>query len=101
MVTTMEQKSDLASTFAAQKIDPQNYFVVRASMWDPKTEDYTRELAEGKGERVYREFINAFDFYNQAKYSDLVSGKGQDVNMELVHFRMGRARIVQSRVVFP
>ncbi|MCH8157996.1 MAG: hypothetical protein IID18_09670, partial [Nitrospinae bacterium] len=72
----------------ATSIDSGNYFEVRARMWDELTEDYTLNRSAGEGCKLFREFVNANNYFDSLEYSDLCSMQRQDIRLEVIHQRM-------------
>lgn len=81
--------------------DVDDYFAVRAWLWNPEEEDHSIEIDAGKGIRRFKEGGDAMDYYDSAKYDTFCENDQGDIKIEFIHFRFGVPRILKSRILFP
>lgn len=82
-------------------LDPEDYFAVRGRLWDPREEDHTIEISHEMGLKRFREMRDARTHYDRLNYSDFQVKSGEDIRLELLHFRFGFPHVVSSRILFP
>ena len=86
---------------AEEKIDPDNYFAIRAWLWNPDEEDHTTEIKQHPALQIYSDFHEAESDYFSLSGKDFPDAKGQDLRLELTHFRFGDPHLVRTQIVFP
>jgi len=84
-----------------EKIDPENYFAIRAWLWNPDDEDHTTEIKDHQALKVYSDFHEAETDYFSLSGDSFPDEKGKDLRMELTHFRFGDPHLVRTQIVFP
>ena len=84
-----------------EKIDPENYFAVRAWLWNADEGDHTTEIKQHPALKVFAEFLDAEKDYLSLSGKDFPDAKGQDLRMELTHFRFGDPHLVRTQIIFP
>jgi len=80
--------------------DRDNYVAVWGRLWDPKEQDFTVEIGQGKGVRRFKDGTDAQDYYNNVTHAELGKGEKADINIEMIQYRYGVPRIVKSRILF-
>jgi len=81
--------------------DRDNYVAVWGRLWNPKEQDFTVEIGQGKGVKRFKDGTDAQDYYTNVTYAELAGGKNADINIEMIQYRYGVPRIVKSRILFP
>ena len=82
-------------------LDLENYFAVLGKKWNPRTEDHTIPVG-GKPESTrFSEVDDALTLFEKMKYADFPDGDGQDVRLDLLHYRFGITHIVKTKILFP
>jgi hypothetical protein len=81
-------------------INPIDHFIVRIWHWDETEQDYSIEVFDAPGHRVFKEYDNALTFFN-ALIIDYPNDTGEEVKLELIQFHRGRVSTLQSKILFP
>ncbi len=81
--------------------DRDNYVAVWGRLWDPKEQDFTVEIGQGKGIKRFKDGTDAQDYYTNVTHADLAQGEKTEIYIEMVQYRYGVPRIVKSRILFP
>jgi hypothetical protein len=95
-----ESRLDTGLDSDESSFDRDNYVAVWGRLWDPKEQDFTVEIGQGKGIRRFKDGTDAQDYYNQVTHAELAVGEKADINIELIQYRYGVPRIVKSRILF-
>jgi len=69
-------------------------------LWDPKEQEFTIEIGQGKGVKRFIDGTDAQDYYNNVTHAELAQGEKADINIEMIQYRYGVPRIVKSRILF-
>lgn len=81
-------------------INPINHFIVRIWHWDETEQDYSIEVFDAPGHRVFKEYDDALTFFN-ALTIDYPDDAGAEVKLELIQYHRGRVSTLQSKILFP
>ena len=81
--------------------DLEDYFAVRGWLWDPKEENHSLEIGEGKGIKRFKEGADAMEYYEKVKYAAFSKENQGDIKLQFIHFRFHVPRILRSRILFP
>lgn len=96
----IESRLDTGLDSDESTFDRENYVAVWGRLWDPKEQDFTVEIGQGKGIKRFKDGTDAQDYYNHVTHADLGKGKNADINIEMIQYRYGVPRIVKSRILF-
>lgn len=80
--------------------DLNNYFAVRGWLWDPKEEDHSAEIGQGKGIKRFKDGAEALDYFEKVKYGAFFADDKGDIKLEFIHFRFGVPRVLRCRILF-
>jgi hypothetical protein len=83
-----------------QNIDREDYVAVWARLWDPKKQEFSIEIAQGKGIKRFKGGTDSLEYFEKVKHEELAGGENADINIELIQYRYGVPRIVKSRILF-
>jgi len=81
-------------------IDPINHFIVRIWHWDDKGQDYTIEVFDAPGHRVFNEYDDALTCFN-ALAVDYPEVADKEIKLELVQYHRGKISTLYSKILFP
>ena len=101
MNETIEGEKALNQNVIKENIDPENYFGVRAWLWNEEDEDHSLEIKHHDALKVFREFQDAHADYEALDHDDFPEAGEKDMRLELIHFRFGTPNLVRSRILFP
>jgi hypothetical protein len=96
----IENRLDTALDTDETDFDRDNYVAVWGRLWDPKEQEFTIEIGQGKGIRRFKDGTDAQDYYNTVTHAELAQGNKADINIEMIQYRYGVPRIVKSRILF-
>ncbi len=96
----IENRLDTGLDSEEKNIDRDDYVAVWARMWDPKEQEFSIEIGEGKGIQRFKDGTDSLEYFGNVKHEELAGGEKADINIELIQFRYGIPRIVKSRILF-
>jgi hypothetical protein len=82
------------------EFDRESYVAIWGRLWDPKEQEFTIEIGQGKGIRRFKDGTDAQEYYNNVTHAELAQGEKTDINIEMIQYRYGVPRIVKSRILF-
>lgn len=95
-----ENRLDAGLDSEEKNIDRENYVAVWGRLWNPKDEEFSIEIGQGKGIKRFKDGTDAQDYYTNVTHAELAAGQNVDINIELIQYRYGVPRIVKSRILF-
>jgi hypothetical protein len=96
----VDNRLDTGLDSEEKDIDRENYVAVWGRLWDPKEQEFSIEIAEGKGIKRFKDGTDAMEYFEKVKHEELAGGENADINIELIQYRYGVPRIVKSRILF-
>ena len=96
----IESRLDTGLDLDETDFDRESYVAVWGRLWDPKEQEFTIEIGQGKGIRRFIDGTDAQDYYNNVTHAELAQGEKADINIEMIQYRYGVPRIVKSRILF-
>ena len=96
----IESRLDTGLDSDETDFDRESYVAIRGRLWDPKEQEFTIEIGQGKGIRRFKDGTDAQDYYNNVTHAELAQGEKTDINIEMIQYRYGVPRIVKSRILF-
>jgi hypothetical protein len=96
----IESRLDTGLDSDETDFDRENYVAIWGRLWDPKEQEFTIEIGQGKGIRRFIDGTDAQDYYNNVTHAELAQGEKADINIEMIQYRYGVPRIVKSRILF-
>lgn len=82
-------------------IDPKFFFMLKCWLWSNEDQDFTLEKLDENSVKAFNSFHDANEFFHKARYDDFQKYDGHEIRLELIHFRYGEGKIIQSRILFP
>ncbi len=97
----IESRMDTGLDSDETDFDRESYVAIWSRLWDPKVQEFSIEIGQGKGIRRFKDGTSAQHYYNNVTHADLAQGEKADINIEMIQYRYGVPRIVKSRILFP
>lgn len=72
---------------------PDEGFVIRTWLWNPKDRDYTIENPDESGQRFFENFSDAREYFDQMESSEL--------KVDLIQYKYGMGHVIRSRILLP
>lgn len=82
-------------------IDPKFFFMLKCWLWSNEDQDFTLEKLDENSVKAFNSFQDANEFFQQARYHDFQKCDGHEIRLEMIRFKYGEGKIIQSRILFP
>ncbi len=101
MAAQTSESEEINKDAEGNPLDPENYFAVEGKKWDPKAQDHAEIISPRRDANRFRDVDDAIQLYRSCGYDDFPDSGGQDVRLDLVHYRFGIRHIVKTKILFP